>query len=560
MKEPVNPLNKSLSRRSFVKAGLIAGSTAYPLAGLANTNLSSEPWDAIVVGAGVAGLIAARELEEKGFKTLLLEAAGRVGGRIYSPTLQLGDRARRINVGAEYIHVSPSESLLWLEILRYGLTYRRIAKLKKGLFRYDDKTNLRSSAKLVLDNVGVDLASINDLSGVARDIDDYFEKYRSYEQSNITRFQSYDLNPSQWIENILSRYPGARYRQGLVRDLVLMYLTGHMPGLSGASLSPRERHDSISILGYGSDRLSSQLLGTYEYHLTQTYGGLIDALFADYKGSVRLACPVLSIQRLENLVVVETAEETLRARSVIYAGPTAILSKTVNLRASLDPQQLKALRYLKAGHHSKVVVKLKKRLWPEDCAMIHHPSSQAKIAQTVFVIPGEDATITLLSMGDRARDSCDSLSRNDLKKAVISELDYLFAAALDTEGLTSVEELISDIYPMIWKNNQHSLGGNAYLCKNKAVSGLAVSKVRETLASPLSSPVFLAGEATSEPEMAQPASVHGAHLSGLRAAFYSGQYLQGIPVSTRDWQRDFAVRKRQLADYQEEIAALQIED
>jgi oxygen-dependent protoporphyrinogen oxidase len=41
-----------------------------------------EVWDAVVVGGGVAGLVAARELAIRGLRTLVLEAGGRLGGAV----------------------------------------------------------------------------------------------------------------------------------------------------------------------------------------------------------------------------------------------------------------------------------------------------------------------------------------------------------------------------------------------------------------------------------------------------------------------------------------------
>ncbi|MFM7904889.1 MAG: FAD-dependent oxidoreductase, partial [Microcystis sp.] len=46
------------------------------------TNLQLTSYDCIVVGAGLAGLIAARNLQRRGHQVLVIEARNRYGGRM----------------------------------------------------------------------------------------------------------------------------------------------------------------------------------------------------------------------------------------------------------------------------------------------------------------------------------------------------------------------------------------------------------------------------------------------------------------------------------------------
>jgi monoamine oxidase len=69
----------------------------------------------LVIGAGMAGLTAARQLAEAGRKVLVLEARDRVGGRI----LTLRDDGEILELGAEFIHGRPPE--LWELIHEAGL-------------------------------------------------------------------------------------------------------------------------------------------------------------------------------------------------------------------------------------------------------------------------------------------------------------------------------------------------------------------------------------------------------------------------------------------------------
>src|SRR5437762_1015653 len=63
--------------------------------------------DVIVIGGGIAGLTAARDLEAAGVQVLVLEARERLGGRIFTQY----DNGYPVELGAEFVHGRPPEIL-----------------------------------------------------------------------------------------------------------------------------------------------------------------------------------------------------------------------------------------------------------------------------------------------------------------------------------------------------------------------------------------------------------------------------------------------------------------
>ena len=68
----------------------------------------------IVVGAGFAGLTAARELQTAGIEYHIVEARDRIGGRAWTDD-RLG---RPLEIGATWVHWHQPH--VWSEITRYG--------------------------------------------------------------------------------------------------------------------------------------------------------------------------------------------------------------------------------------------------------------------------------------------------------------------------------------------------------------------------------------------------------------------------------------------------------
>ncbi|HUH52636.1 MAG TPA: NAD(P)/FAD-dependent oxidoreductase [Microbacteriaceae bacterium] len=98
-----------------------------------------ENVDVVIIGAGFAGLIAAREISNAGNSVLVLEARNRVGGRVWTDN-RLGFD---LELGGTWVHWVQPHS--WSEITRYGRSITRSPKIDEARWiGADGKQNLSS--------------------------------------------------------------------------------------------------------------------------------------------------------------------------------------------------------------------------------------------------------------------------------------------------------------------------------------------------------------------------------------------------------------------------------
>jgi monoamine oxidase len=112
---------KGIDRRRFLTgAGTVAAGVTVAAATITSASSSvsksaSSEYDVIVIGGGFAGVAAARDSMENGYKTLIVEARNRMGGR----TLKTDFEGTPVELGGFWIH--HSQPFVWAEKERYGL-------------------------------------------------------------------------------------------------------------------------------------------------------------------------------------------------------------------------------------------------------------------------------------------------------------------------------------------------------------------------------------------------------------------------------------------------------
>ncbi|EFF83221.1 amine oxidase (flavin-containing) [Acinetobacter haemolyticus ATCC 19194] len=103
--------------------------------------MSKSIYDVAVIGAGCAGVVAARDLSNAGHKVVLLEARDRIGGRTYT-----GEAfGRQVEFGGGYAHWT--QPYIWRELQRYGIGLNPPKEVDKTVWFADGKLHTGTQAE-----------------------------------------------------------------------------------------------------------------------------------------------------------------------------------------------------------------------------------------------------------------------------------------------------------------------------------------------------------------------------------------------------------------------------
>ncbi|CAM8900810.1 unnamed protein product [Rhodiola kirilowii] len=427
----------------------------------------------IIVGAGLAGLAAARQLLSFGFKVVVLEGRNRPGGRVYTERIGQKGNFAAADLGGSIItgiHANP------LGVLARQLSVP-LHKVRDNCPLYNpdgsivDK-QIDTEIELVFNKLLDKVTQLRQLDGFSKDVSlgSVLEKLR----------QLYGVAKSPSEKQLLD---------------------WHLANLEYANAGPLS---SLSAVYWDQDD-PYEMSGDHCFLMGGNWR-LIKALCEGvpvFYGKI-----VNTIRYGDEGVEVIAGDQSFQADMVLCTAPLGVLKKrAIKFEPELPQRKLAAIDRLGYGLLNKVAMVFPHVFWGEDLDTFGHLNEHSHKRGEFFLFYGYHtvsggALLIALVAGEAAED-IETADPTTVLHRVLNVLRGIY----EPKGI-DVPNPIQTICTK-WGSDPFSYGSYSHVRVES--SGMDYDTVAENVAGRL----FFAGEATSRK---YPATMHGAFLSGLREA------------------------------------------
>ena len=426
----------------------------------------------VVIGAGMAGLTAAKLLHKSGFDVLVLEAKPYIGGRTYTKKIN----GKNIDTGATWIHMFKGNPMTKIA-KAYG--FKMVKDDYEPFAAWDEQTG-----KFV-----ENLAHYYELAEKTWDGAIKFFKKKRGNKTVADFLEGYFLKQN-WSEK--EQY----YVPFIFR---IMIETDYAGELEEVSLVDEYFLDTFKDKG-GEDAI---LIGGYKMILDKIKKGL----------SIQLETVVETIDYRKNIIKIKTNKGNFECDKVIFTASLGVLkSEVIRFRPKLPKAKRKAIQSLGFGSLEKIVLTFEERFWNDSKFIFNlNENKNGLVFPSISDFTNEVGCPTLgIYYSAKYAKWLMQHSDEEILKKILNTLEKMF----NQKNLEPTDYHISR-----WTTDPHFNGGYSFSNSDDTLKDIRV------LGKPVDGRLFFAGEATSVEGQGY---THGALMSGIREAIRLGASLKGI--------------------------------
>ncbi len=436
-----------------------------------STPTSQPKYKVIIVGAGIAGLTAAKTLTDAHIPVLVLEARNRIGGRIYT----VHPWVKNMDLGAGWIHGIYNNPIA-------DISNSQHLKTTPTLYN-DNRLYARFKSDTIYNNTGnkIDNAEVENLIPIAKKFDDYLAKHRS-EASNRS------------IEDAAKEFA------------ILEHLNAKQTTLFNYIVK------IAYIFEFAADtsNISAQVETSYAGSIADGENVLISNGFNSVLSPLADNVPIELNQSVYKIaygtqgVDVYTDKNHFQANYVIVTVPLGVLkADTIQFSPKLPEQKRNAIKQLGMGTYNKIYLLFNRVFWDKQAEWLGYlPSTKNKndLIDILNYYKFSNIPALLVFTAGKSGTEIEQWDDKSTLTHVMSILKKMYGANIPEPSSYVITR---------WNSEPYTRGAYSYLPVGVNKNAFSI------LAAPVMNQVFFAGEATSTTD---PATTHGAYLSGLRAA------------------------------------------